>query len=110
MSARGIRMLQDSSAISMLREHLKQLPFVAGHTDSEHDESEALAVCLADLEEAFRAYLDDELPRLIGAKGAPEEMALILAEIGVNIQHILWHIDKTKYYAYLRGEDKRRDV
>lgn len=66
----------------------------------EHKESWALAHTFADLETMFRDFLEEELPKLVQAEG--EELAGLLFEIGVDFQHILYHISEhQKFYRYL---------
>jgi len=92
--------LQSGGNIKRLAGHLQKLPQVNRYDGQDHNEAWALARTFADLEQEFRDFLADDLPKLIKLEG--EELRLHLIGIGVGLQHILYHvIENQKFYQYL---------
>lgn len=97
------RILKSPGDIAQLAKKLYMCAEVAKFDTSGHGEAWALAETFGDLENMFRGFLEDELPKLIQAEG--EELSGLLIEIGVDLQHILYHIiDHQKFYKYLVPE------
>ncbi len=95
--------LKSGGSVKRLAEHLQKVPTVNRYDSQEHNESWALAQTFADLEEEFRGFLDDNLPKLVKMEG--EDLHLELVEIGVGLQHILHHIiEHQEFYKYLVPE------
>ena len=61
-----------------------------------------LAHSFLDLEESFRVFLEEQLPRLRDERLSCEEIEEVLLEIGEEFRHILYHVETPKFYAYLR--------
>jgi len=70
------------------------------------DEKEAwtLAHDILDLDEAFKELTSGLFRRLESAELSSDEINDVLLEIGEQLRHIRYHIDDSRYFAYLRGE------
>lgn len=97
--------LRDQTAIKRLAERLSQCPEVTKHDRGEEKEAGVLAHSFWDLEESFRTFLNEQLPRLINDRATPAELCDILLEIGEEFRHILYHIHDPKFYHYLHRDD-----
>jgi|SRR5919109_2558882 hypothetical protein len=92
--------------MSQLAERLSKCPEVSRFDDTEHNEALSLADTFADLEQEFREFLDEQLPKLVRSQG--EELSGLLIEIGVAFQHIMHHIiEHQRFYRYLVPEGTR---
>ena len=66
-----------------------------------------LAHSLLDLEQSFRTFLNEQLPRLRDGRLTAEETREALFEIGEELRHVLYHIRDPQFFAYLY-EDTRK--
>lgn len=97
------KVIRDVHDISRLAEKLSKSPEVARFNQGDHREEWALAGSFADLEESFRIFIDDQLPKLTNGTLSDEELSGLLIQIGVNFQHVLYHIlTQPKFYNYLK--------
>ena len=97
------RVFKSVEDVKRLASRLAECPTVSRFDEGELKESWALADTFADLEGEFREFLDELLPKLAKAEG--EELTGLLFEIGVGLQHVLYHIiENQKFYKYLVPE------
>jgi hypothetical protein len=95
------RILKNVADWERLAERLAKCPEVTRFDTGQEKEASTLAHAFADLEESFRAFLDDQLPRLAQGNLPPSEMCDLLLDIGEEFRHILYHIQDPKFYRYL---------
>ena len=95
--------LKDPTAINALAELLIKCPEV---TRYDEEEAGTIAHCFSDLEESFRVFLEEHLPRLVEGKLKPSEIYDLLLDIGEEFRHILYHIKGPKFYSYLNDKDE----
>ena len=88
----------------VLGERLSTCPEVTRQDGGERQEPWALAHALVDLEESFRAFLEDQLPRLVREQLQPSEIFDLPLDIGEEFRHILYHIKDPRFYSYLHVE------
>jgi len=65
-----------------------------------------MAHAFVDLEESFRAFLDEQLPNLLNDDLKPDEVYDLLLEIGEEFRHIVYHIHDPLLYRQLLGESR----
>lgn len=97
--------LSDQTAVKRLAERLSQCPEVTKYDQGEQKEAGVLAHSFGDLEESFRTFLNEQLPRLLNEHATAEELGDVLLEIGEEFRHILYHIQDPKFYQYLHRDD-----
>ena len=100
-------LLDDQVLRKALAERLSKCPEVTRYDKGDEKEAGVLAHAFGDLEESFRAFLDEQLPRLMNDQAPPAELVDALLEIGEEFRHILYHIHDPKFYRYL--DDQHRD-
>ena len=68
------------------------------------DEKEAwtLSHAFLDLNESFKKFSCELLPKLFNENLSEEEIVDILHTIGEEFRHILYHIKENKYYDHLK--------
>jgi len=98
------KLLADQVTRKALADRLSKCPEVAKHDEGAGKEAGTLAHAFGDLEESFRAFLDEELPRLMSDQASPAELFDVLLDIGEEFRHILYHIHDPKFYRYLNGQ------
>lgn len=107
------RVLKTPADVKRLAERLATCPGVSRHDQGQHREAWALAGSFADLEDSFRAFLDEQLPALADGHIDDERVSELLIEIGVEFDHILYHVIKQpRSYRHLYkklGDDLRAD-
>ncbi len=103
MSSR--RILKDPSDVKALAERLSICAQVTRYDSGDDREAWTLAHAFSDLEESFRTFLEDQLPRLTKRDLETSELYGLLHEIGEEWRHILYHIKDPKFYRYLHYED-----
>lgn len=87
--------------IAELAKRLSECPEITRYDSGEHHEAWALADGFSDLEDAFRAFLDEYLPKLADPQVRGEALVDVLLDIGEEFRTILWHIQLPKFYEYL---------
>ena len=99
------RVVKTVEDVKRMAERLSKCPEVTRFDEGQHKEAWGLAGSFADLEDSFRAFLDDQLPKLGEDNLKPEEICDLLLEIGEEFRHILYHIlEQQKFYRYLVPE------
>ncbi len=95
------RLLGDMAAWKNLAEKLSQVEEVTRHDEGQHKEAWVITHAFADLESSFRAFLEDQLPKLMESDLEPSAVAGLLIDIGEELRHILYHLRDPKFYRYL---------
>ena len=99
------RLLEDMESWKELAEKLDLLPDVNKHDSADDKEAWTLVHAFSDLEESFRRFLDDQLPRLVNGEPTPTALNDLLTEIGEEFRHIVYHIRDPKFYSYLEASE-----
>ncbi len=78
--------LKDQTALKRLAERLSQCPEVTKYDQGEEKEAGVLAHSFGDLEESFRTFLKEQLPRLMDEHATPAERVgkIIADEFGLQ--------------------------
>ncbi|MDQ1639479.1 MAG: hypothetical protein QOF62_2818 [Pyrinomonadaceae bacterium] len=97
-------LLRDPAVIKRLADRLSKCREVTKYDHGDEKEAGVLAHSFADLEESFKTFLNEQLPRLLDDQATPSEMCDVLLEIGEEFRHILYHIHDPRFYEYLQGE------
>jgi hypothetical protein len=98
------QLLANQATRKALAERLSKCPEVTKYDRSDEKEAGVLAHAFGDLEESFRAFLDEQLPRLMNDQASPAELFDALLDIGEEFRHILYHIHDPKFYSYLEAQ------
>jgi hypothetical protein len=86
---------------------LAQCTSVKKFDDPDQRESGAISLALGDLEDVFRKYLDQSLPRVLAATTC-DELEAVLFDIRLDFQEVVWHLWYPKSFrAQLLGEKSR---
>jgi hypothetical protein len=107
MAIRG--KVREATDLKVLAERLARCPEVTKLDEGEEKEAWTLAHAFGDLEESFRRFLEDQLPRLTQGQLEASEVHNLLLEIGEEFRHILYHIKDPIFYQYLHPGGGRRD-
>ena len=98
----GNRLLGDIRTWHALAKRLAKCTQVSQYDTAEHIEAETIVHAFADLEESFRVFVDQKLPRLVQPDELnQEETVALLLEICDEFRHILYHIRDSKFYSHL---------
>lgn len=98
------RLLGEATNIKALADRLSRCSEVTRFDDAGAKETWIIAESLGHLEESFRKFLDEQLPRLVGGEIKESEMYDLLLDIGEEFRHILYHINEPRFYRYLDGD------
>lgn len=93
-----------SVELKALAERLNRCEQVTRYDTATEKQAWTLAHNFLDLAESFRAFLDEQLPKLRDESLGCAELDDVLTDIGEEFRHILWHIQNAEFYAYLRDE------
>jgi hypothetical protein len=88
-------LLQKREQIDNLRSRLADCLAV---TKFGPDEAGTLVHAFSDLEESFRRFLDEQLPKLADPAVKGEELEDLLLDIREDFRHILYHIHDPKFF------------
>jgi hypothetical protein len=84
-----------------LIDRLSGIPSVKQFDQPGEPQAATLAHSLGDLEQSFRATLDELLPRLLDPQKTPAELNDVLLDIGEELRHVLYHIKDPRFFSYL---------
>jgi hypothetical protein len=98
-------LLSDSEQIKALAERLMTCEQVVRYDTDEEKEAWTLTHTFSDLEKSFHTYLTDLLPRLCRGELSAADVCDTLLDIGEELRHILYHLEDTKFYAYIADKD-----
>jgi len=87
---------------SRLANILTKSKYVTRYDEAEDKEAWTLAHAFIDLDESFKEFSNNLLPKLLNEKLTSEEIHNILMDIGEEFCHILYHIRENKYYENYR--------
>jgi hypothetical protein len=100
------RLLANVGDVKILATQLALCEEVTRYDTQEENEAWTLALTFQDLEDSFRTFLDDQLPRLCNGQLSPEETYDLLLDIGEEFRHILYHLNDTRFYDHLRDQQE----
>jgi len=86
-----------------LAANLARCPAVTKYDTAEEKQAWTTAHAFIDLEESFRTFLNEQLPRLLNDDITQQETYDLLLEIGEEFRHILYHINDPQFYKQLLG-------
>jgi hypothetical protein len=90
--------LQTREQIDNLRERLASCAAVARFGS---EEAGTLVHALSDLEESFRKFLDEQLPKLVDPSVQGEQLEELLTDISGEFRHILYHLHDPQSFRLL---------
>lgn len=91
-----------------LGERLAQVPEVNRHDDEKFKEGWTLAHTFVDLDESFKKFSGEYLPKLEQENLSDKEIYDLLLDIGELFRHIQYHLKDPKFYRYLtENEDEK---
>jgi hypothetical protein len=95
-------LLKKAGEVKKLALRLSQLDRVNKLDKGPEDkECWALAIDLHDLEGSFSKIMDRYIPKLMAENVRPKAIEHILFDIGMELQHIHYHITHSRYFAYM---------
>ncbi len=104
------RILENEDEVNKLVALLEKCPEVKKLSSEDSNESGTLAHAFSDLEESFRIFSQEQLPRLVRENLKPKDVFDLLLDIGEELRHVLYHINDSQFYSYLSdGSEKTGD-
>lgn len=97
-------LLRSTEQINALARTLVRYQCVAKFDRAGEPEGGSLAHAFSDLEQSFRVFLDELLPRLIQGKLSEQEAQELLLQIGEEFRHIQYHLKDSKFYRYIQED------
>ena len=76
------------------------------YSSTTENQADTLANSFIDIEEGLKKIIDQQIPKLYNKDLTAEEVDDLILEIGEELRHIIYHINDTKVYAYLKNEAK----
>ncbi|WP_138484934.1 hypothetical protein [Dyadobacter bucti] len=68
----------------------------------EDNQIDTLANALIDIEESLKKVINEHIPHFYQNELSEEEVEDIIFDIGEELRHLLYHINDTKVYNYLK--------
>jgi hypothetical protein len=91
-------LLQNPDQIENLRQRLARCRLVAQYGQ---EESGTLVHAFSDLEESFRRFLDEQLPKLADPSVQGEQLEELLMDVQQEFRHILYHLHDPQLFHVL---------
>lgn len=90
--------LQDKDRIDNLRQRLSRCRLVAQYGK---EEPGTLVHAFSDLEESFRRFVDEQLPKLVDPSMEGEQLEDLLLDVQQEFRHILYHLHDPQLFRVL---------
>jgi len=102
----GKLLLQSRGAIAELTQRLRACALVTRYGPSEPD---TLVHAFSDIEESFRKFLDEQLPKLTDPSVQGEALEDLLLEVREEVRHILYHLQDPEFFRILEPSHPTRE-
>lgn len=84
--------------------NLEKSERVTKHSTKEENQADTLANALIDIEEALKK-IKEQIPTLYLKDLTKDEVDDLILELGEELRHILYHINDTRVYDYLKMDN-----
>lgn len=84
-----------------LAKRLEAIPSITQNDKADRQEAWTLAHAFMDLEEAFRAFLDEQLPRLGNPDVQGDDLLDAVMDSRELFRHILYHLHDPEYFRVM---------
>jgi len=88
--------------LSRITHNLKKCKRVIKYSTNEEDQADTLANSFIDIEESLKKIIMEEIPKMYTCDLSKEEVDDLILSIGEELRHLLYHIQDTKVYDYLK--------
>jgi hypothetical protein len=93
--------MEYSEKYNLLTKNLNLSNNVVSYNNNE-SEAERLSHGLLDIEESFNKIYNEIVPKLLSKNLKIDEIDDLLLDIGEEFRHILYHINDSRYFEYLK--------
>lgn len=87
--------------LRIITRNLEKCERVTKHSTEEENQADTLANTLIDIEDALKK-INEQIPKLYLNDLKSEEVDDLILELGEELRHILYHINDTRVYDYLK--------
>lgn len=96
--------MHDTQKFNRLVQNLKRCPGVISHSSGVHNEADTLAHALLNMQSSFK-MIEELISRLTRNDIEEHSIDKILFDIGLQVDHILYCINDTRYYWAMNNDD-----
>jgi len=86
--------------------NLEKCHRVTQYSSVDENQANTLANSFIDIEEELRKIIDEQIPKLYSKNLTAEEVDDLILEIGEELRHLIYHVNDTKVYDYLKTKAK----
>lgn len=87
--------------LRIITHNLEKCERVTKHSTKEENQADTLANSLIDIEEALKK-MNEQIPKFYLKDLSKDEVDDLILELGEELRHILYHINDTRVYDYLK--------
>jgi hypothetical protein len=91
--------------LKIVTRNLEKCERVTKHSTKEENQADTLANSFIDIEEALK-IINEQIPQLYQKDLTSDEVDELILEIGEELRHILYHIEDTRVFDYLKTTDE----
>lgn len=91
------RLLRNVDVMESVAQRIAASPALIRFRDPS-EEAQSIAYSLSDLEDSFRVFLDEQLPKLVDPSVRGEQLEDLLLDIREEFRHILYHIHDPEFF------------
>lgn len=89
--------------LKALTSNLEKSERVTKHSTKEENQADTLANAFIDIEDALKK-MNEQIPRLYLKELTRDEVDDLIFDLGEELRHILYHINDTPVYDYLKTD------
>lgn len=87
--------------MQIIRDNLEKCKRITRHSTTEENQADTLANALIDIEESIQR-INEQIPKLYLKILTENEVDDLILDIGEELRHVLYHINDTRVYDYLK--------
>jgi len=91
--------------LKLIIRNLEKCERVTNHNTEQENQADTLANAYIDIEESLNKIIKEQIPKLYLQDLTKEEVDDLILDIGEELRHLLYHINDTKVYEYLKRHD-----
>jgi hypothetical protein len=91
--------------LKIITRNLEKCERVTKHSTMEENQADTLANSLIDIEDALNK-INGQIPNLYLKDLTKDEVDDLILELGEELRHVLYHINDTRVYDYLRPDER----
>jgi hypothetical protein len=90
--------------LKTITHNLEKCERVNRYSTKEENQADTLANVFIDIESGLKKIIQEQIPKLYLNELTEEEVDDLILDIGEDLRHLIYHVNDTKVYNYLKSD------